>query len=251
MEPRRFFVRPEAVSADGLITVSGTEAEHMIRVLRMKEGYKAVILTGDGCERLSTVVRVTRGEVLLREESVTRADRRSVSLTLFAGNLKNGNLDLVVRKAVELLVVRKAVELGVDRIVPFVSARTDEKKFNRERAERIALEAAKQCGALFLSEVEEQISFKEVLDRVKNYDKTWFCYENETRSPLAKIAREEGRSFALIVGSEGGFTDEEAAAAVAAGAKSVTLGRRILRAETADIVASAFALGALGELDHD
>lgn len=242
MEPRRFFVRPEAVSADGLITVSGTEAEHMIRVLRMKEGYKAVILTGDGCERLSTVVRVTRGEVLLREESVTRADRRSVSLTLFAGNLKNGNLDLVVRKA---------VELGVDRIVPFVSARTDEKKFNRERAERIALEAAKQCGALFLSEVEEQISFKEVLDRVKNYDRTWFCYENETRSPLAKIAREEGRSFALIVGSEGGFTDEEAAAAVAAGAKSVTLGRRILRAETADIVASAFALGALGELDHD
>ena len=242
MEPRRFFVRPEAVSADGLITVSGTEAEHMIRVLRMKEGYKAVILTGDGCERLSTVVRVTRGEVLLREESVTRADRRSVSLTLFAGNLKNGNLDLVVRKA---------VELGVDRIVPFVSARTDEKKFNRERAERIALEAAKQCGALFLSEVEEQISFKEVLDRVKNYDKTWFCYENETRSPLAKIAREEGRSFALIVGSEGGFTDEEAVAAVAAGAKSVTLGRRILRAETADIVASAFALGALGELDHD
>ncbi len=242
MEPRRFFVRPEAVSADGLITVSGTEAEHMTRVLRMKEGYKAVILTGDGCERLSTVVRVTRGEVLLREESVTRADRRSVSLTLFAGNLKNGNLDLVVRKA---------VELGVDRIVPFVSARTDEKKFNRERAERIALEAAKQCGALFLSEVEEQISFKEVLDRVKNYDKTWFCYENETRSPLAKIAREQGRSFALIVGSEGGFTDEEAAAAVAAGAKSVTLGRRILRAETADIVASAFALGALGELDHD
>ena len=242
MEPRRFFVRPEAVSADGLITVSGTEAEHMIRVLRMKEGYKAVILTGDGCERLSTVVRVTRGEVLLREESVTRADRRSVSLTLFAGNLKNGNLDLVVRKA---------VELGVDRIVPFVSARTDEKKFNRERAERIALEAAKQCGALFLSEVEEQISFKDVLDRVKNYDKTWFCYENETRSPLAKIAREEGRAFALIVGSEGGFTDEEAAAAVAAGAKSVTLGRRILRAETADIVASAFALGALGELDHD
>ena len=242
MEPRRFFVRPEAVSADGLITVSGTEAEHMIRVLRMKEGYKAVILTGDGCERLSTVVRVTRGEVLLREESVTRADRRSVSLTLFAGNLKNGNLDLVVRKA---------VELGVDRIVPFVSARTDEKKFNRERAERIALEAAKQCGALFLSEVEEQISFKEVLDRVKNYDKTWFCYENETRSPLAKIAREQGRSFALIVGSEGGFTDEEAAAAVAAGAESVTLGRRILRAETADIVASAFALGALGELDHD
>lgn len=242
MEPRRFFVRPEAVSADGLIAVSGTEAEHMIRVLRMKEGYKAVILTGDGCERLSTVVRVTRGEVLLREESVTRADRRSVSLTLFAGNLKNGNLDLVVRKA---------VELGVDRIVPFVSARTDEKKFNRERAERIALEAAKQCGALFLSEVEEQISFKEVLDRVKNYDKTWFCYEIETRSPLAKIAREEGRSFALIVGSEGGFTDEEAAAAVAAGAKSVTLGRRILRAETADIVASAFALGALGELDHD
>lgn len=242
MGPRRFFVRPEAVSADGLITVSGTEAEHMTRVLRMKEGYKAVILTGDGCERLSTVVRVTRGEVLLREESVTRADRRSVSLTLFAGNLKNGNLDLVVRKA---------VELGVDRIVPFVSARTDEKKFNRERAERIALEAAKQCGALFLSEVEEQISFKEVLDRVKNYDKTWFCYENETRSPLAKIAREQGRSFALIVGSEGGFTDEEAAAAVAAGAKSVTLGRRILRAETADIVASAFALGALGELDHD
>lgn len=82
------------------------------------------------------------------------------------------------------------------------------------------------------------------------YDAVYFCYENERRRPLAAL-RPEGKRFALVVGSEGGFTEEEVREAQDKGAVTVTLGRRILRAETADIVACAFALGAMGELDYD
>lgn len=241
MELRRFFVSPSDVAPDGTVTVSGGEAEHMTRVLRMKKGFRAIVCTGDGSEIIAEITDVNAERVLLRRLEEKRVDRRDAHLTLFCGILKNKNLDFVVRHA---------VELGVDRIVPFYSSRTDETSFNAERANKIALEAAKQCGSVFLSEVCEPVSFEEMTTKFAEYDAVYFCYENERRRPLASV-HPQGTRIALVVGSEGGFTEEEVKAATEKGAVTVTLGRRILRAETADIVACAFALGAMGELDYD
>lgn len=240
MELRRFFVTPEDVRGD-TVTVTGGEFVHMTRVLRMKPGYKAVVCADDGKERLCTVKEIGSGYALLSQDEVRDADRKKVSLTLFTGLLKNSKLDFVVQKA---------VELGVDKIVPFVSAYTAEKKFNAERANKIALEAAKQCGSVWLSRVEEPVTFDEVTAEFGKFDTVLFAYEDDRLHSL-KNTEIRGTSLALVVGSEGGFRPDEAERAVACGAKAITLGRRILRAETAGIVGAALVLDAAGELDYD
>lgn len=240
MEIRRFFVNKNAIS-NGKITVIGDEFLHMTKVLRYKVGFQAIVCANDGVENHCTIEEIGKDYALLNIDKSVVVDRKNVSLTLYAGLLKNNKLDFVIQKA---------VELGVDRVVPFVSANSAETKFSRERGERIALEAAKQCGSAYLSNVGELESFEQVLSEIKNYDAVLFAYEGEKQNNI-KTSNLTGQNIALIVGSEGGFKQEEADEAKEKGAEIVTLGRRILRAETASIVLATLTLDKLGELDYD
>lgn len=240
MELRRFFVSPSAVCG-GSVVIDGGEFIHMTKVLRMKRGFKVVVCPNDGRELYCTVETVESDRARLRIDSERTVDRRGADVTLYCGLLKNQKTDWVVQKA---------VELGVDTIVPFVSANTVERKFNAERARRIALEAGKQCGTAYISEVRDAVDFADVLQESAQYTDVLFAYEGERRNSVRNVSF-KGRKIALIVGSEGGFKESERDAAAERGAVTVTLGRRILRAETADIVLSALTLDALGELDYD
>ena len=240
MEIRRFFTDKSAIE-NGKIVVKGDEFLHMTKVLRYKVGFKAIVCANDGVENLCTIQEIGKDYAVLKIDESVVADRKNVSLTLYAGLLKNNKLDFVIQKA---------VELGVDRVVPFVSANSAETKFSKERGERIALEAAKQCGSAYLSKVGELESFEQVLDEIKNYDKVLFAYEGEKKNNI-KTSNLSGANIALIVGCEGGFKPEEMRLAKDKGAEVVTLGRRILRAETASIVLLALTLDKLGELDYD
>lgn len=240
MEIRRFFVNAEDVSGS-VVTLSGGEFEHMTRVLRYKKGYKAVVCPNDGRELYCTVKEIYDNYATLFIDDEKTVDARRVSVTLYAGLLKNNKLDLVVQKA---------VELGIDRIIPFTSERSAETSFNPERANKIASEAAKQCRAAYLSEVLPLIAFSEVVSDMKSYDTAVIAYELERKTRIADICF-NGCNVALVVGPEGGFSEAEIDAAISGGAQKVTLGKRILRAETADIVLAAFALQAMGELDYD
>lgn len=239
MEIRRFFVDPSDIQGE-LVTVRGDEFLHLTKVLRYKVGYRAVILANDGIERMCTVREIARDFAVLCIDDEKKVDEKHVRLTLYAGNLKNNKLDIVIQKA---------VELGVDRVVPFTSANCAERKFSLERARRIALEAAKQCGSVYLSEVDDITDLDGAISDIKDYDCVLFAYEFERKNPIYRAAK--GKNVAIIVGPEGGFTPDEAQNVIAAGAVPVTLGRRILRAETASIVAGALVLNSLGELDHD
>ena len=240
MEIRRFFVDKADILGDR-ITLGGDEFYHMTKVLRYKVGYKAVILANDGIERHSVVEEICKDYAVLKIEEEVVADRKNATVTLYAGLLKNNKLDFVVQKG---------VELGVDRIIPFVSQNSAETKFNADRANKIALESAKQCGSVYLSQVDDLVDFDKVVDGFKNYDKVIFAYENEKKNSIRDAVR-GASNLAIIVGPEGGFTPEETDRAIAGGADVVTLGRRILRAETASIVSATLALEALGELDYD
>lgn len=240
MEVRRFFVSASDI-CDGTVTLSGDEFSHMTRVLRYKVGYKAIILANDGIERLCTVCEIGKDYAKLRVDSERVADTKNVNLTLYAGLLKNNKLDFAVQKA---------VELGVDRIIPFTSANCAENKFSCERANKIALEAGKQCGSAYLSEVGALCTLDDVIADIKNYDVVLFAYEKERKHRIVDALDGEKR-VALIVGPEGGFTDEESNRITEAGARAVTLGKRILRAETASVILCALALSTLGELDCD
>jgi 16S rRNA (uracil1498-N3)-methyltransferase len=139
-------------------------------------------------------------------------------------------------------VVQKSVELGASVIVPFESSRcikrpaADKADKIADRLSRIAEEAAKQCGRSRLPRVSKMIKFSELLTAVEGYDLTLFCYEGEGAESLKRVlesyARHDGR-IAVIIGSEGGFSPDEAASIVGKGAKCVNLGPRILRCETA------------------
>ncbi len=238
MEIRRFFVSRCDI-ADGAVTICGDEFLHMTKVLRYRVGYKAVVCANDGVEHTCTVKEIGRDYARLTIDCSKVVDKKGVSITLYAGLLKNNKLDFVIQKA---------VELGVDRIIPFTSANCAETKFSVDRANKIALEAAKQCGSAYLSRVDELISIDEMAAQLKNYDSVLFAYEGERKLKLSD-ALCEGKHIALIVGPEGGFQPDEAENIINAGASSVTLGRRILRAETASIIFCALVLNGLGELD--
>ncbi len=240
MEIRRFFVAKSDICGNE-VTLKGDEFLHMTKVLRYKVGYSAVILANDGVERLCTVTEIGKDYARLAIESEKVADGKKSTLTLCAGLLKNNKLDFVVQKG---------VELGVDEIIPFTSANTAENKFNKERAEKIALESAKQCGSVYLSRIGELATFDEVVESFANYDEVVLAYEYETKVKLNDLGLKAG-NILLVVGAEGGFTAEEVEKARANGAKVITLGKRILRAETASIVLSALTLDRLGELDYD
>ena len=238
MEIRRFFVSQSDI-ADNTVTVRGDEFLHMTRVLRYKVGYKAVVCANDGVEHMCTVSEIGRDYATLDICESRVADTKNVNVTLYAGLLKNNKLDFAIQKA---------VELGVDTVIPFTSANCAEYKFSADRANKIALEAAKQCGSAYLSEVKELATLDSVIDDLNNYDCVLFAYEGEKNNKISD-ALSMGKRIALIVGPEGGFQTEEAERIINSGAKSITLGKRILRAETASIIFCALVLNGLGELD--
>lgn len=240
MEIRRFFVDNSDI-CNNVVTLTGDEFSHMVKVLRYKVGFKAVVCANDGIERLCTVNEIGKDFATLVIEQENVQDVKNAHVTLFAGLLKNNKLDFVVQKS---------VELGVDEIIPFASHNCAETKFSKDRAEKIALEAAKQCGSAYLSKVASLENFDEVLARFKEFDTVLFAYENEKKNRI-KDCRFDGKKVALVVGPEGGFTPDETEKAKECGATIVTLGRRILRAETASIVSCALLLDHLGELDYE
>lgn len=240
MEIRRFFVDNSDI-CNNVVTLTGDEFSHMVKVLRYKVGFKAVVCANDGIERLCTVNEIGKDFATLVIEQENVQDVKNAHVTLFAGLLKNNKLDFVVQKS---------VELGVDEIIPFASHNCAETKFSKDRAEKIALEAAKQCGSAYLLKVGSLENFDEVLARFKEFDTVLFAYENEKKNRI-KDCRFEGKKVALVVGPEGGFTPDETEKAKECGATIVTIGRRILRAETASIVSCALLLDHLGELDYE
>lgn len=232
----RFFVNKDNVS-DGVIEIAGQDAFHIARSLRMAVGDEITVSDGEGTEYTAVLTKI-RDEVCLAEitsqsEATTELP---VSVTLFMAYPKGDKLETVIQKA---------VELGADRIVPFESSRCI-KRPKAEKADkllgrlgRIAEEAAKQCGRSKLPTVTSPVSYKEMLIIAKELDTTLLCYEDEKQLSIKNVLDgiKEGSKVGVIVGSEGGFSPEEAALATENGAVSVSLGKRILRCETAPLFA--------------
>ena len=163
-----------------------------------------------------------------------------MSITLYMAYPKGDKLETVIQKA---------VELGATRIVPFESSRcikrpkADKVAKQGERLSKIAEEAAKQCGRGIIPKVALPLSYSEMLEDAKSSALRLICYEKESDlSVKALLSQGMPESIAIIVGCEGGFSPEEVEAAVNAGCHSVTLGKRILRCETAPLTVLSMIL---------
>lgn len=228
------------------ITLGADEARHLRDVLRLKNGDEVYVFNGFGGEFRCTVLNRTRDSAELRIESeVEPAKPESpLQLELCVALLKGEKFDLVVQKA---------TELGVTRIVPLTTRYADIQLRDESDAakrvarwQRIALEAAKQSGRAFVPEVSAPASFESVFERTKA-DELCLMFSERGGESLNEL-RAESQAIAALVGSEGGWSDEEIERARAAGFHIVTLGGRIMRAETAAITITALLQHRFGDL---
>ncbi len=237
----KFFVRKEQIS-DEMIMLCGDDAFHISRSLRMAKGEKITVSDMQGTEYECELTDFLPDAVHARILSCHSADNEPPKkIHLYQALPKGDKLDTVIQKA---------VECGVFDIHPFesercvVKAKGDAEARKTERRNRIALEAAKQCGRSCIPKVYETVDFRTAVQMACEADVCVFCYEGESEQSLKEVLAKNGReaeSISLIIGSEGGFSLSEAAFAKEAGALSVSLGKRILRTETA----AAFVIGCM------
>jgi 16S rRNA (uracil1498-N3)-methyltransferase len=240
----RFFVSPEEMM-DNFLVLTGDNAAHA-KVLRLKNGEEVLVCDGQGNECICTISDVSPGQISLvvnaRQESFSEA---KVKVSVYMAFPKADKLEHVIQKA---------TELGVYEIVAFPSARCvsrpDEKSLKKklERWQKIAASAAEQSGRGRIPEVIVMPSYSEALSRASQADKAILFYENE-RATTLRMALESGsyESVSLMTGPEGGLEEREVAQAQEAGLQVCTLGKRILRCETAPLCALSAVMYASGE----
>ena len=243
----RFFVRKEQI-ADGMVRILGDDAHHIARSLRMAAGESITVCDMQRMEYRCELVDFEDDKVVLARVLESRQMNTEPPFVahLYQALPKGDKMDTVIQKA---------VECGVSAVTPFESSRCivrqkpEAEARKTERRARIAEEAAKQSGRGVIPSVFPTVSFSAMLDAAAKADLVLFCYEAEGTRPLRDILEAAERTFptdrvpqiAIVIGPEGGFSPEEAAAASERGFAMTGLGPRILRTETA----SGFVLASL------
>ena len=221
----------------------GQDAHHLARVMRAKLGEEVVLCDGNAVEYTGRITGFEKDCVTFTvSPGYPSAAEPDVQVTLFVGYPKQGKLETVIQKA---------VELGAYSVVPFFSrycvATPKKEEDKNARYLRVAAEAAGQCGRGILPTVELPLKISDLPARFAEFDRVLFCYEGGG-SPL-KDAVAGAKKIALITGSEGGFAPEEAELLKNAGAQVIGLGPRILRCETAPPAALAAIMAFTGNFE--
>lgn len=256
----RFFAAPEQIGA-GMITIEDPgDLKHMRKVLRLQPGDEVDVSDGDEWEYRAQIVSLDKDRaeltILDKQKCATEPETR---ITLYQGIPKQGKMETIVRKC---------VELGVHRIVPVFMDRTvvvDKGNIGRkiDRWQKVAAESVKQCRRGMIPEVSDAVRMPQALEELERvsaaaaarpaiggqYDLILLPYENEEGTTIKDVLRESlcgsdarPRSIAVLIGPEGGFSDAEVAQITSAGGRSVTLGKTILRTETAGMAAIAMIM---------
>lgn len=215
---------------DGICTLTGDNHNHLSTVLRARIG-DTVVLCQNAVDYECVIEKITKNETVLRIISSEKCESDAdIFVTLYFAILKGDKNETVVQKC---------TELGVKDFRPFVSANCEcrPEKLKCERLNKIITEAAQQCGRGTLPKINKISTFAEIVNETDNFDLVVFPYERAVDVPLKEVITgiNKGSKIAVIIGSEGGFTKQEAEMLSDKGVKPVTLGKRILRAETASV----------------
>lgn len=232
----RLFVVETPLSRGVRVELDSAQANYLGNVMRLKEGARLLLFDGASGEWLAEVDQAGKRRMALTVIEPTREQEGVPDLWLAFAPVKKGRVDWLVEKA---------VELGVARLVPVVTQRTIVDKLNLERMRAHIVEAAEQCGRTALAAIEEPVKLGRFLERHDPARTLYFA--DETGGEPAATAFATGPAL-ILIGPEGGFTPDEATAIRAApNAKPISLGPRILRAETAALAAAAAWMAAAGD----
>ena len=229
----RFYV-PEPRLEGNTLRIEGREVRHLRRVLRLRRGDAIVVFDDTGREYEGTIVFEDPTSVIVEITNVLHGSKDpTLTIVLAQGLLKGEKMDYIIQKA---------TELGVSGVAPFFSSRSvplldlSAKHTRARRWERIAIEASKQSGRTIVPKIEPLRDYTEVLDRASLSAVLLIFWEQGGRAlkQIVSGSKQDGEIF-FVVGPEGGFNAEEVDAAKRRGFVPVSLGKRILRAETASL----------------
>lgn len=231
----RFFVTADMI-AENRVTLSEEDSQHLARVLRAAVGDEITLCDDEGNEHTAHISEISKKTVVAEiSETKLCETEPKVKVTIFQGLPKGSKMELIIQKC---------VEIGVHSIVPVATSRavvklSEEKgKGKEERWNKIAQEAAKQSSRGIVPKVECPVSFEEAVKSAAEYDMAIIPYEKQDGGCFREFLRANSpKSVAVFIGPEGGFEESEIALAEKNGIKAVSLGKRILRTETAPLTA--------------
>ena len=239
----RFYIEKSQIK-DEQIVITGSDVNHIKNVLRLEKGDWIVACDNDGMDYISRICSLGSSEVVLEIEKRQKTESElDCQIVLFQGLPKKDKMELIIQKA---------VELGVSEIVPVemkrcVAKLSGQKKIDAKlsRWRAIAESAAKQSGRGIIPKVSEPVSIQKAFERAQELEYSMIPYElqegmEESRQIVAEACTKQ--SVGIFIGPEGGFEKEEAADAAACGIKPISLGKRILRTETAGMAVLAIMM---------
>ncbi len=232
----RFYIAPEQIGRN-IVRITGSDVNHIKNVLRMKQDDEIIICDGQGKDCYCIISKMSETEIVaeIKEERMTEAELKN-RITLFQGLPKKDKMELIIQKA---------VELGVYEIVPVMTKRVivkleDKKKEEKklERWQTIAEGAAKQSGRGIIPKIQPVMTWQKALSAASELELAIVPYENAsgmryTREIMSSLSGYH--SIGVLIGPEGGFEESEIEQAKNKNIKPITLGKRILRTETAGL----------------
>jgi len=245
----RYFVNSTQI-IENKITIIGEDYQHLKKVLRTVKG-DVITVCCDGFDYTAQINEISNdyisSYIINKKKNLTEA---VLKVTLYQGLPKADKMELIVQKC---------IELGVNEIVPVITERciskinTNNDAQNKvSRWQKIALEAAKQCNRGIIPKIGMPIKFIEAIDLASKMDLSVIPYEKETATGFSAVVSEcsDVATASIFIGPEGGFTQQEIQLAESQGIKKITLGPRILRTETAGMVALSLMMYELGDVSN-
>jgi len=235
----RFFVQPEDIEGD-LVTIYEEDANHIKNVLRLNEGDMITVCALNSIDYKCKIEAIRKDSVKASVVSQEKnLNETNIKVTLFQALPKSDKMEFIIQKAVELG-VHRIVPISTNRTIVKVSSRSEKKL---ERWNKISEAAAKQSKRGFIPSIGKVVALEEAIKESKNFDLNIMAYELEKDNKIKGILSGfEGKSVSIFIGPEGGFSQTEVKQATDYGIKPVTLGRRVLRTETAGLIALSITM---------
>ena len=231
MKVHRFIIEGVEFSAELRVADRGI-IHQAFAVLKLREGESVVVCDGRGSEALGVIAEVSKDALVIRLAAPHASELEpGVSVTLYAATLKRDNFELIVQKA---------VEVGATRVVPIITRRTIKTGIQMARLAIIMKEAAEQSGRGILPEISMPMNFSEALLDISPEADNFIC--NADGAHFSEIVFESAKPRSIFIGPEGGFENQEVTDAAFAGLRTVSFGPLVMRAETAAIVATHWAV---------
>ena len=234
----KFFISQKQIDGE-TVTITGEDVNHIANVLRLKQLDKIILCNKDeGKSYISEIMQIEKAYIICKIlEMVSETTESNVNIDLFQGLPKADKMEYIIQKATEIG-VKNIYPVNLERCIVKLDSKSEAKKI--DRWQKIAEVASKQSKRDVIPNINNVINIKNICQNAKKYDIILIAYENEDKITIKDVLKSLDKSkkinIGIVIGPEGGLSENEVTELMEAGAKSVSLGKRILRTETAPLV---------------